>query len=170
MTESEYTEELHKDLNLEKLNYWNYWYETTKHKAWVMWYILKACMALVKRGVKHDLSKYKSIEANGFIKTLPRLKQLTYGSDEYKACLDELQPVLDHHYSNNRHHPEYFDGTLHRMHAIDIIELLCDWRAAVKRHADGDMAVSLGINTKRFEMTELEEERIFRVSSEIGLL
>ena len=32
---------------------------------------------------------------------------LTYGSDEYKACLTEMKPALDHHYAANRHHPEH---------------------------------------------------------------
>lgn len=147
-----------------------YFYETTKHKLWVLWYVLMACVALIRRAIMHDLSKYSPIEADGFIKMLPRLKVSTYGSEEYHGLLEELKPTLDHHYSNNRHHPEYFGGTIHAMTPIDVIEMLCDWRAAVRRHANGDMAHSLGVNSKRFEMTKLEAYAIAAAANEIGLL
>ena len=36
------------------------------------------------------------------------------------------------------------------MTLIDLIEMYCDWRAAVLRHDDGDFAESLQINKERF--------------------
>lgn len=36
------------------------------------------------------------------------------------------------------------------MSLLDIIEMLCDWKAATMRHADGDLAKSIEINQKRF--------------------
>ena len=33
-----------------------------KHKMYVLWYILKACKALIIRGLKHDLSKFSKEE------------------------------------------------------------------------------------------------------------
>jgi len=42
-----------------------------------------------------------------------------------------------------KYHIEY-------MNLIDIIEMLCDWKAATKRHNDGDIKKSIEINQKRF--------------------
>lgn len=36
------------------------------------------------------------------------------------------------------------------MNLVDLIEMLCDWVAATKRHEDGDILKSLEINQKRF--------------------
>lgn len=36
------------------------------------------------------------------------------------------------------------------MSLFDVIEMLADWYAATKRHADGDLAKSIEINAKRF--------------------
>lgn len=36
------------------------------------------------------------------------------------------------------------------MNLVDIIEMLCDWKAATLRHADGDIYKSIEINQKRF--------------------
>ena len=37
-----------------------------------------------------------------------------------------------------------------QMNLIDIVEMLCDWKAATLRHADGDIRKSIEINQKRF--------------------
>lgn len=47
------------------------------------------------------------------------------------------------------------------MNLVDIVEMFCDWRAAVKRHADGDVNKSITHNTERFQLGEVLPE-IFR--------
>jgi hypothetical protein len=37
------------------------------------------------------------------------------------------------------------------MNLIDLIEMLCDWKAATLRHKNGDIYESLEINSKRFK-------------------
>jgi hypothetical protein len=39
------------------------------------------------------------------------------------------------------------------MNLFDILEMLIDWCAACKRHADGDIEKSIEINTKRFNLS-----------------
>jgi hypothetical protein len=39
------------------------------------------------------------------------------------------------------------------MNLFDILEMLIDWCAACKRHADGDINKSIEINTKRFNLS-----------------
>ena len=111
------------------------------------------------RADQHDKSKLESPEREIFDEYTPKLRDTTYGSDEYKTYLKEMKVALDHHYANNRHHPEHFknmqDGgkwePLKHMDLIDIIEMLCDWKAATMRHADGDILKSIEINQRRFK-------------------
>lgn len=102
------------------------------------------------RALRHDASKLAEPEKELYDILTPRLRGLTYGSDEYKANLAELRPALDHHYANNSHHPEHHPDGIAGMDLLDIVEMLCDWRAAGMRHANGDMARSLEINRDRF--------------------
>lgn len=36
---------------------------------------------------------------------------------------------------------------------LDLVEMLCDWKAATERHNDGDIMRSIDINQKRFSMS-----------------
>mgnify|MGYP000476403024 CR=1 FL=1 len=125
--------------------------ETYKHIHEVQQCMAAVIRSLVYRSLKHDQSKLESPERELFDEFTPMLKGLTYGSDEYKAALDGLRPALEHHYQRNRHHPEHFGELgIRGMTLIDLIEMLCDWKAATMRHADGDIARSIDINQQRF--------------------
>jgi hypothetical protein len=128
-------------------------YETISHIIEVRNCLNVIIKGLIKRGEDHDRSKLEQPELDFFVKFTSRLKAMTYGSDEYKQCLSELKPALDHHYSLNRHHPEFHES-ISNMNLIDIIEMFCDWKAATKRHADGDMSKSIAINKDRFCMSD----------------
>lgn len=56
----------------------------------------------------HDKSKLEEPEKSMYDKFTPMLRDLTYGSDEYKACLADMGVALQHHYENNSHHPEHY--------------------------------------------------------------
>lgn len=122
--------------------------ETRKHQQEVAKQLTTICQHLLERATTHDLSKLESPEAEMFEVYTPKLAGCTYGSDEYKQYLSELKPALDHHYANNRHHPEH--KGIENMTLIDIIEMFCDWYAATKRHNDGDIMKSITINEPRF--------------------
>lgn len=104
------------------------------------------------RGINHDKTKLESPEVEYFTEYTPKLSECTYGSDEYKQYLEELKPALDHHYSNNRHHPEKFREGVNDMSLVDILEMLCDWKASSERHNDGNILKSVEINAKRFNI------------------
>lgn len=105
---------------------------------------------LTERGELHDQSKLQEPEKDIFDKCTPALKQLTYGSDEYQEQLKSMKVALDHHYENNRHHPEHHKNGIRDMNLVDIVELFVDWRAATERHADGDIVKSINHNQERF--------------------
>ena len=133
--------------------------QTRKHIDKVRNLIQTTIYELNSRLIHHDESKLESPEREIFDEYTPKLKGTTYGSDEYKGYLKAMKPALDHHYAANRHHPEHFTPLVAHMNVvnetfamnlIDIIEMLCDWKAATLRHDDGDILKSIEINQKRF--------------------
>jgi hypothetical protein len=80
--------------------------DTLAHIARVQELMAQSCANLQHRAEIHDQSKLEEPERSGFDRCTVKLKTIPYGSEEYKAALAELKPVLDHHYANNRHHPE----------------------------------------------------------------
>jgi len=128
--------------------------DTAKHIVRVQNLISSVISMLFERGRKHDASKFESPEKEIFDEFTPKLKDSTYGSDEYKCFLAAMKPALDHHYQENRHHPEHFDNGIDGMTLIDLVEMLCDWKAASERHADGDIFKSIDINRKRFNLSD----------------
>ena len=127
--------------------------ETQKHINTVTSILLIIATRLRLRGLDHDKSKLESPEFETFMEFTEKLRGSTYGSPEYKQFLAGMKPALDHHYAHNSHHPEHFPNGIDGMNILDLIEMLCDWKAATLRHADGDLARSIEINSERFKMS-----------------
>ena len=151
--------------------------ETRKHQQEVSKMLICFASKLLDRATKHDDSKLKNPERDIFIEYTPKLKGTTYGSDEYKKYLKEMKVALDHHYSKNKHHPEFNDingysfqtlnDPIRSMDLLDIVEMLFDWYAATKRHADGNIGKSIDNNEKRFGINS-QLSQLFR--NTIGLI
>ncbi len=169
------------------LEYYKTIVETKEHIDNVRRYMLKIAQNLISRAMAHDSSKLEDPELETFIEYTPKLKDCTYGSDEYNKYLKEMKVALDHHYKVNRHHPEFSgsymgcsgcsatfylideDNTLicpncgqdlvrksniSNMTLTDLIEMICDWKAATLRHSDGDINESLTKNEERFNIDD----------------
>lgn len=124
--------------------------DTDAHIAEVRYLIGEVQHDLSKRMMAHDASKKESPELEVFDEYTPKLKASTYGSDEYKEFLIGMGKGLEHHYQHNDHHPEHFPGGIEDMNLLQLIEMLCDWKAATLRHADGDLRRSINQNAERF--------------------
>lgn len=124
------------------------------HKLLVASYMQQVASALFQRAVSHDYSKFSAEEMATFEEVTPLLKTLVYGSDEYKAALARMGPALAHHYAVNSHHPEFYPDGVNGMTLIDLIEMLCDWLAAVQRVKNGDIYASMPINKERFHIDD----------------
>jgi hypothetical protein len=109
---------------------------------------------LTVRAQNHDNSKLEKPEKELFDEYTPKLKNCTYGSDEYKGYLKGLGEALKHHYKFNSHHPEHYENGINGFDVFDLIEMIFDWKAATERHNDGDIRKSIDINKKRFEMSD----------------
>lgn len=124
--------------------------DTEDHIQEVRNHLSEFVSVIFSRWLDHDKSKLKSPEVEIFDEYTPKLRDCIYGSDEYKNFLKEMKVALDHHYSVNRHHPEYHENGIQDMNLADIVEMLCDWSSACKRHKTGNIFESIEINQKRF--------------------
>jgi len=125
---------------------------TYKHIQRVEHYLHKIIKALMKRIEAHDKSKLSTPEIEAFALHGHKLKDLEYGSETYLENLEKLAPILEHHYANNRHHPEHFKNGISDMNLLDVIEMFCDWKASSERQNGGNLRKTLEENGRRFEM------------------
>lgn len=124
--------------------------DTYEHILQVQRHIQHVMNLLHIRALYHDQSKLNTPEVELFDELTPRLKDMTYGSEEYQKSLDELGVALDHHYEVNSHHPQHYPDGIRGMNLVDLVEMFCDWMAATQRMADGDIMKSIDINQSRF--------------------
>ena len=128
-------------------------FKTMRHIETVRNYLGMVIKEFIDRSIRHDQSKLESPEVEAFEEYTPKLRGLTYGSEEYRACLRGMKPAIDHHTKVNSHHPEHYENGVDGMNLFDLLEMLCDWKAATMRHNDGDIYKSLEINKDRFKMS-----------------
>lgn len=125
-------------------------FDTMRHIERVRNLLNEVVAQLLRRGELHDQSKLESPEVEAFTEYTPKLAASSYGSPEYDGFRKAMKPALDHHYAHNRHHPEHFKGGVNDMTLIDLVEMLCDWKAASERHNDGNIRKSIEKNAERF--------------------
>jgi hypothetical protein len=142
--------------------------ETVFHIRRVQSLLAQVQAELSQRMIGHDASKLLPPERDVFEEFTGKLKGLTYGSPEYAECLAAMKPALDHHYANNRHHPEYHQAGVSDMSLIDLIEMLADWKAATERHADGDLEASILHNAKRFGYSQSLSVILIHTARDLG--
>lgn len=132
--------------------------DTYEHIAKVRGYVLAVVNDLIARADVHDWSKLVDPEKAMFDKYTPLLNDpaMVYGSDEYKATTKAMKEEgLLHHFEVNDHHPEHFANGFKDMNLIQIIEMLCDWKAAGERHADGgDIRRSITIQQEKLGFSD----------------
>lgn len=146
--------------------------ETQEHIEAVRWWLHTAIEHLDDRADTHDLSKLREPERSGFqaMTADARLKDLTYGSEEYRAVLREHRPTIQHHYAANDHHPEHHPDGIAGMSLLALLEMLCDWQASTTRMKDGDLAHSIAINQQRFGYSDELKAILLNTARELGML
>jgi hypothetical protein len=135
-----------------------------KVRAW-----LNVCRNLLEtRAEVHDASKLREPELSGFAQAKQRLAGAVYGSPEYQALLDESRPIITEHYRVNSHHPEHYPNGIAGMSLLDVLEMLCDWKAAGERTKDGSIQRSLDVNVTRFGIDPQLEVILRNTVKELG--
>lgn len=125
-------------------------FKTMRHIETVRNYLIVIVNNMLLRSALHDQSKLESPEVEYLEQYTERLRSLTYGSPEYFACMEDMKPGIESHYKKNPHHPEHHVLGIQGMTFLDLIEMLCDWKAASLRHDDGNILRSIEINQKRY--------------------
>jgi len=128
--------------------------ETLKHIRRVNDYLIDASCELLRRAKQHDQSKLEEPEKSSFDEATPKLKDLKYGSEEYRESTRLIKPAIDHHYSVNSHHPQHYENGINGMNLFDIVEMFFDWKAAGERTSEGDIMKSIDINSKKFGVSK----------------
>ena len=142
--------------------------DTLEHKQHVRMFLHRYIGELIDRQIHHDDSKLEEPEKSTYDEFTPKLRESTYGSDEYKQFLIDMGPALQHHYEHNSHHPEHYPNGINGMSLLDLLEMLADWKAAGMRHADGNIQQSLEINRRRFTMSDQLFEIFQNTIRELG--
>lgn len=124
--------------------------ETYKHIKRVGHYLHTFSKELIDRAEHHDDSKLEEPELSGFAENTEKLAKVEYGSEAYRNMLVELKPTIEHHYSKNRHHTEFWPNGINDMNLIDLLEMLADWRAAGERNKNGNIRKSIEVNAEKY--------------------
>lgn len=135
-----------------KIDFNFYLSETYKHIGKVQSNIHIFIKSLIDRADNHDKSKFEEPELTIFAENLGDLAQVEYGTPEYKEMLSKVKVATEHHYSCNRHHPQYHENNINDMTLVDLIEMTSDWKAAIERNKNGDIMKSLEINSEKYGM------------------
>ena len=143
--------------------------DTYDHIQKVQNFLNRVIRNLLDRSEAHDQSKLVDPEVSMFDEFTPKLKESTYGSDEYKGFLKEMGVALDHHYAHNSHHPEHYEQGIAGMSLLDLIEMLVDWKAATMRHDDGDLMRSIEINQERFGYSDELKQILINTAHDLHL-
>jgi len=123
---------------------------------------------LRKRGMAHDRTKFQELEFDAFVSTRDKFKKANYGSKEYQECIDAVKPAVDHHYANNRHHTSFHGGTIDGMNLVDIIEMVCDWKAAVRRSPDKNLEDTLEYSFDKYGIGDQMQKIIVTTLEDLG--
>lgn len=151
---------------------------TYQHISRVRQFLGEFAIEMIKRGDRHDESKFDPIEMGPLEemqKTIDAEGPALPGSDEYKRRTSMLGPMIQHHRQNNSHHPEFYEFELggEYMHGVngmdlfDLVEMFFDWRAAnIDRDAGAPMA--LAFSCDRYKITGPLRHILFNTAERLG--
>lgn len=132
--------------------------DTRDHIGKVQARIHECTNNLIVRAERHDKSKLMEPEKSALDRIGPPGK-VAYSrggemTPEYQAFLDTLEPMLDHHYAHNSHHPQHYPNGMDGFSLLDLLEWLCDIKAAGERYEGGNIAESMKTNRGRFKISD----------------
>lgn len=166
-----------------------------QHTAYLRSTLGKVAALMQDRAEVHDLSKLSTDEFEGFARINRVAREQKFGSPEYAESMQREKATIDLHFSRNRHHAERprliaeaaeserglpDDATYHyavaasAMTWLDIVEMVCDWRAAQLGYGDNsrtwDENVELNLSLKGKYLSEWQIALVRSVAATIGEL
>lgn len=124
----------------------------SEHILKVQGHMASVLSNLTNRMTVHDQSKFTEQEL-GLVMGKPSFDKYEYMSKEERQALESVKESLQHHYNNNSHHPEFYASGVNGMSLFDLIEMVCDWKAASEMSPNGSLEGSIEYNTERFNLS-----------------
>lgn len=93
-----------------------------------------------RRRNAHDLSKFVEPEKSQIDAVRPALKQLAFGSEEYKKLKYDSFGKL--HFAANDHHIQHHTNGLWDMTLPQLEEMIADWKAATETNGPDDNIIA----------------------------
>lgn len=150
-------------------------FETTKeilsHIGDVGVLISRIAGKLGMRIPSHDRSKFDPVEFGPLLEMTSLIRRegkADYGTPEYKVRTAMLGPMLEHHYAENRHHPEHFANGIHGMTLVDLTEMFCDWCAAAQAR-NTDATVNFSYSAEKYKIPEMLVDIFRNTADELGI-
>ena len=140
---------------------------TLEHIGHVTDRIIEIIDKLVIRSNEHDKSKLGPIE-KPYFDILQDMSDIEFGSEAYGKMLMSATPGIEHHYSVNDHHPEYYENGIRGMSLLAMLEMLADWKAASIRNKDPDFRHSMFVCKERFHIPDALFNALDKTVSELG--
>ena len=113
---------------------------TLKHIARVRELLGQFAVEMIRRGNVHDASKLDSVEMDLIQLWQDLIEQegpAEFGSKEFERRMEMMGPMLEHHHTNNAHHPEHYPNGVAGMDLCDLVEMFFDWKAAAEGGGNG---------------------------------
>lgn len=127
--------------------------DTLDHKTKIGTLMLDISRDIMQRALVHDNSKLLDpTECEGFSNY--DLSTVPFNSPEFNEMKKKMEPAIDHHVTTNRHHMEYHGCDVTNVTLVDLLEMLCDWRAAGMRRSDSSIERSIETMGDRYNLSE----------------
>lgn len=137
------------------------------HIAMVRNYLMQSVQNLQQRLLHHDDSKLVEPERSAYEGLDEAIEGIPFGSDEYRRTIKaHLGSALKHHYEHNSHHPEHYPNGIAGMTLFDLIEMLCDLRAACDEK--GKLAIDLEVNKRIHNISDDVYQILTNTIQEMG--
>lgn len=114
-------------------------------------------LLLLQRANIHDNSKLVGPE----LELLSSLSEDKAGfTDPSIQLTSQQKKIIEYHWANNRHHPEYFKD-VSEMSELDILEMVCDWYARSEQYATDFLSFVVSRQENRFHFPAEMFEKIY---------
>lgn len=126
-----------------------------EHKQRVSKHLKAFTDNLGDRALCHDDSKLVPPEFPAYSSMIDEFEKHPFGTEGYTNAKTKIADAVKQHYKMNRHHPEHFENGVEGMDLADLIEMVCDWKAATLNHksAPGNMERSLNHAIEKYKIS-----------------
>jgi hypothetical protein len=120
-----------------------------------------------RRGDVHDITKLMSPEVE-LARAADKCLGPRKGLENRRGKCSHVDAFIAAHYCNplNSHHPEHFENGVEDMNMIDMLEMLCDWRAC----CSGNFSDTLDRGFARFKVSGPLRSLMRKTCKELGWL